>query len=492
MNLIGTSIIGGKQDPLSAGGHRFFGVEPATGRKLEPSYQEAAGKQVRTACRMAAEAFYKFSQTTDTDRAELLKCVARKLERRRLALLERAALETAYPMPRLENEFARMVCQLHFFADIAASGSWKRPRFDPAEPDRIPPRPEIRSAFRPVGPVAVFGASNFPLVISAAGNDVAAALTSGNTVVVKAHPAHPGTNEIIGRCVAGAASDCGQPPGVFALLFGADYQLGKSLAGDPNIRALAFTGSLAGGRALMDLAAARPRPIPVFAEMGSINPVIMLPGVLESGATSLAEGFVKSLTFGFGQLCTCPGVVFLPDTAGADNFLRTTKERLEEIPVLPMLTTGIAEAYRTGVDARTLLVGTGCFQPRPRGPVLLECDVDTWLRQPLLREELFGPLSVIVRWQSEDELFRLCEGCVGQLAISVFHHGDSDLSIFQKLRPILETRAGRLVSNDFPTGVDAGHAMVHGGPYPATSDARATSIGSAAVDRFTRPVAWQR
>jgi NADP-dependent aldehyde dehydrogenase len=397
----------------------------------------------------------------------------------------------------LKGESARTINQLRLFAQVVEEGSWVNARIDPAQPDRMPlPRSDIRSMMRPLGPVAVFGASNFPLAFSVAGGDTAAAFAAGNPVIVKAHHAHPGTSEMVGQVIAHSVKECGLPPGVFALLFGAGAEIGTALVDHPKVKAVGFTGSLAAGNALMQRAAARPEPIPCFMEMSSVNPFFVLPEALYSRGEEIARGLFSSFTLGVGQFCTKPGLIFLPRDVTGDIFVAELKAQVEKAGSATMLTDGIAKSYRTGVAGRQTSVETVAQAPLDgagstyAAPIVMQIGARELLREPELATEVFGPSALVIRYDSREELLELARSLEGQLTATL-HGSERDLAAFADLIAILERKAGRLVVNGFPTGVEVCHAMVHGGPYPATSDSRATSVGTYSIYRFVRPVCYQ-
>ncbi len=496
MELTGTSFLGGARG--SRGGKTFQAINPQTGAHLEPNFYAAAAEEVDRAAEAASEAFASYSQTSGKTRAAFLRRAADGLDANAQVLAERAHLETALPMPRLLGEVARTSNQLRLFAGVIEEGSWVNARIDPALPDRKPlPRPDIRSMLRPLGPVVVFGASNFPLAFSAAGGDTASALAAGCPVIVKAHPAHPGTGELVAQIVTEAAAAEKLHPGVFSLVFDAGVEAGSALVRHPLVRAVAFTGSLRGGRALMDLAAARPDPIPCFTEMSSGNPVFILPGALRKDPAALAKGLFGSFTLGAGQFCTKPGVVLLPEMPEAAAFTEELTSLVAAAAPFTLLTPGIAREYARGTEARAAQValaadagasgsGGGCFAPAK----LFEASLDELLAQPSLAEEIFGPNTLLVRCNTQADSLRAAAALDGHLTATIFGT-DEDLAANRALIQILEQKAGRLIFNGFPTGVEVSHAMVHGGPYPSTSDPRFTSVGSLAIYRFARPVCFQ-
>ena len=496
--LHGYSMINGES--RQGNGAAFTGIDPATGATLDPAYHYASLEDLNLAANLAEEAFATYAKLPSKERAGFLRHIAAGIESISVELVERAHRETALPEARLKGELARTVNQLRLFAQVVEEGSWVNARIDPAEPERKPlPRSDIRSVLRPLGPIAVFGSSNFPLAFSVAGGDTASALAGGNPVIVKAHSAHPGTSELVGQVICRSASECGLPPGVFALLFGAGTQLGCALVEHPHIKGVGFTGSLSAGKALMDRAAARPEPIPCFMEMSSVNPVIVLPEALRARAEQIANGLFASFTLGVGQFCTKPGLVFLPRNERADALVAELKKHVEQAAVSPMLTEGISKSYRSGVVHRqgSRAVETVAQAAASEGsastyavPVVFQISGSDLKRKPELMTEVFGPSTLVIRYEDRQELTALARSLEGQLTATL-HGTDADIAEFADLVAVLERKAGRLIVNGFPTGVEVCHAMVHGGPYPATSDSRATSVGTQAIYRFVRPVCYQ-
>jgi NADP-dependent aldehyde dehydrogenase len=488
--LTGLSLIAG--ETAAPGGSTFHGYHPADGRALEPAFHSATLADVSRAVGAATAAAPTFAALSGPKRGELLRAIAAGLDAAAPALIERAHLETALPLPRLTGEVARTSGQLRLFAVVVEEGSWTMARIDTADPARTPPKPDIRSMLRPLGPVAIFGASNFPLAFSVAGGDTASALAAGNPVVVKAHPAHPGTGELVGRIVTNAIAAAGLPAGVFSLLFDSGHAVGAALVEHSGIRAVGFTGSFRGGRALMDLAAKRPHPIPVYAEMGSANPVFILPGALAERGEALATGLHGSFTLGAGQFCTKPGLVFV-DAAAGTGFTESLRQVTGSGPAFSLLTEGIANAYR-GAHAHRQPLQTAAGQSRAEGfaaqALLQETTAAAFLADASLAEEVFGPSTLLIHSSGKEELLRAAHTLEGHLTATVFGT-EQDLRDNAELLRVLETKVGRLIVNAFPTGVEVCHAMVHGGPYPATSDGRSTSVGSQAIFRFARPVAYQ-
>ncbi|MBP1871802.1 NADP-dependent aldehyde dehydrogenase [Ensifer adhaerens] len=471
-----------------------FASSPAHG----PSHDFAVGtvELVNRACEAAEEAFWTYGNSSRAERAAFLRAIADEIEARAEAITEIGSQETGLPEARLQGERGRTTGQLRLFADHIEAGAYLDRRFDAALPERQPaPRPEIRLIQRPIGPVAVFGASNFPLAFSTAGGDTAAALAAGCPVVVKGHSAHPGTGEIVAEAVEAAIRKTGVHPGVFSLIQGGNRQVGEALVQHPLIKAVGFTGSLAGGRALFNLCAARPEPIPFFGELGSVNPMFLLPQALKARAESLGQGWAGSLTMGAGQFCTNPGIAVVIEGSDADRFTAAATEALGKVAAQTMLTDGIAKAYRDGQERFTtrnsvkpLLVTNSA--DRTASPNLFETTGAQFLADHALGEEVFGPLGLVVRVNSEDEMEQLARGLQGQLTVTV-HMDAGDTQPALRLRPILERKAGRLLVNGFPTGVEVVDSMVHGGPYPASTNFGATSVGTMSIRRFLRPVAYQ-
>jgi 2,5-dioxopentanoate dehydrogenase len=480
--LQGTSIIGFRRG--ASGGKTLQGLNPATGENLEPDYHSASAAEVDEAAQLAHEAFAIYSQTTGAQRAQFLRRIAENIEALGDELNTRANAETALPEARLRGESARTCSQLRLFADVVEEGSWVDARIDHGDRDRKPlPKPDVRSMFRPIGPVVVFGASNFPLAFSVAGGDTASAFAAGCPVIVKAHPAHPGTSELAGLAISRAVRDCGLHEGTFSLLYDAGNEVALSLVKHPSIKAAGFTGSRSGGRALFDAATSRPDPIPFYAEMSSVNPVIILPGALRERSDQIALGLCGSVTLGAGQFCTNPGIILLSE--GAGGFINRLGDLMAVTPEQTMLTPAISTNYKTGVSARMNHAGVQTV-----GGALFKTNTEQFLASPELAEELFGPSTLVVTYTDRKQLIELIERLEGQLTATI-HGSEEDLIEYNDVVRLLETKAGRLLFNGFPTGVEVGHAMVHGGPYPATSDGRSTSVGTRAIYRFARQVCFQ-
>jgi NADP-dependent aldehyde dehydrogenase len=471
----------------------FFASEPAHGRAHD--YCVGTVDLVTRACAEAEDAFWSYAQTSRRERADFLDQIATQLEARVDQIVEIGSQETGLPEARLQGECGRTTGQLRLFAQHILEGAYLDVRHDPALPGRQPmPRPDLRMIQRPIGPVAVFGASNFPLAFSVAGGDTASALAAGCPVVVKGHSAHPGTGEIVAEAILAAIWQCDMPAGVFSLIQGGRRDVGAALVQNSNIQAVGFTGSLAGGRALFDLCCGRPDPIPFFGELGSVNPMFILPEAGASRLSEIAKGWAASLTMGAGQFCTNPGVAIVLREQ-ADAFAGAVSEALEAVPAQIMLTEGISAAFWTGRDrvaggqAVTPLVSSDGV-PRTATPQLFQVSGQHFLTDPNLAEEVFGPLGLIVTAETPGEMVQLAQSFQGQLTCTL-HLDDQDTDLARHLLPILERKAGRVLANGFPTGVEVADSMVHGGPYPASTNFGATSVGTLAIRRFLRPVCFQ-
>ena len=486
-------------ESATGNGARFRGIDPSRGTSLEPEFVGADLSQVSKAAEMAASAASDFAALPSKDRAAFLRAIADELTADGAAIVERAQLETGLPKARLDGELARTTGQLRLFADVVEEGSWVDARIDEALPDRKPlPRSDIRSMLRPIGAVAVFGASNFPLAFSVAGGDTASAFAAGNPVVVKAHPAHPGTSHLCGLAVLRAVKSRNLSDGVFALLFDKATEVGVALVQHPAIKAVAFTGSAGGGQALMQLAASRPEPIPCYAEMGSTNPVFVLPGALRERGADMAKGLQASFTLGSGQFCTKPGLVFLPDR-NADAFVDALRAGVGTLGGHGMLTPSIAERYNTAVAQRREagtaewiagLESAPAGDGANAGAALFSVPLATFAKNHDLEEEIFGPTTLLVHYGEPRDLVGVAQRLHGHLTATI-HGTEEDLRSAAELIRVLETKVGRILFNGYPTGVEVCHAMVHGGPFPATSDTRTTSVGTRAILRFARPVCYQ-
>lgn len=494
MAITGAQFIGSKRS--AEGNTTFQGINPVNNEKLAVDFKEATAAEIEEAVQLAEEAFTVYANTTPTQRASFLDQIADEILALGDELLERCHLETALPMGRLAGERGRTMGQLKLFAQVLREGSWVDARIDKAMPERKPfPRADIRHMLRPLGPVAVFGASNFPLAFSVAGGDTASALAAGCPVVVKGHPAHPGTSELVALAIISAAEKSGMPNGVFSILQGTGHELGGSLVRHPLITAVGFTGSFRAGKALFDIANQRPVPIPVYAEMGSTNPVFILPGALKERA-NIAEGLASSLALGVGQFCTNPGLVLMEKGEASKGFVERLKTAVESIEAGTMLTSGIKAAFEKGIGGLAS-IGVGKVATGPSSGTanavqaqVFQTNYSALKSNPILAEEVFGPSSVIVEADTKDEILEAAKKLEGHLTATV-HATPQDLEDYKELFSILERKVGRILVNGFPTGVEVGNAMVHGGPFPATTAPGSTSVGTNAIKRFARPLSYQ-
>jgi len=461
---------------------------------------EATAADVSRAFEAAEAAFEEFRRFSAEKRAVFLEAIAEEIEALGDELLSTVSSETALPIAeRLVGERSRTLNQLRGFAALIREGSWVAARIDRAIPDRKPvPKPDIRRMLIPIGPVAVFSASNFPLAFSVAGGDSAAAFAAGCPVVVKAHPAHPATSELTAGAIVRAAGKTGVPSGVFSLIQSSRNEIALDVVRHPLAKAVAFTGSLRAGRALFDAAAGRPDPIPVYAEMGSSNPMFLLPGALKERGEAIAQGMAASVMLGGGQFCTCPGLSFGIDGEQLTRFSEKLSALMENAPTPTMLHAGISRSYEDGVCRWSEIQGVHAIRSnavaeankQQTRPALFITGVGTFEKHPELSEELFGPSTLVVRCDSPEDLNRIARGLHGHLTATI--HGTSeDLVQYASLVSILESKVGRLIFNGFPTGVEVCPSMQHGGPYPATTDSRTTSVGTDAILRFVRPLAYQ-
>ena len=501
MPLHGTSLLNGVFiAPGAPGARPFAAASPLGPEPLPPLFYEATEADLDRALGAAEAARTALKAAGSRGRAALLEGIAAELETLGAPLLERARLETGLPLERLTSERNRSTGQLRLLAALLREERWRDLRVDPPLPERQPlPRPGLRRTLVPLGPVAVFGASNFPLAYSVAGGDTASALAAGCPVVVKGHPAHPGTSELTGGAVLRALQKSGLPPGTFALLQGRSHALGGALVRHPLVCAVGFTGSLRGGRALFDAANSRPTPIPVFAEMGSLNPVFLLPGALRSNAAQIAAGLVQSVTQGGGQFCTKPGVLFGIEGPDFDAFQGLLEEALRASTPSTLLHSEILRAYQSGAARAASLPGVWVLAESAvpgepaltQGrPLLLGTNAAVYEAERVLREEHFGPSTLLVRVPDMDGLLQIAAGLEGQLTAAV-HGTEAEAGAVGALFSVLAQKAGRLIYNGYPTGVEVCASMQHGGPYPASTDSRFTAVGTAAILRWLRPVCYQ-
>ncbi|MCC6725906.1 MAG: aldehyde dehydrogenase (NADP(+)) [Saprospiraceae bacterium] len=496
MTLNGTNFIG--KTPSAKGSTTFHATNPATGEQLQPAYHEATLDEVANAAQKAAEAFQVYRKKSAVEKAQFLEAIADEIMALGDKLGQRYCAESGLAEARFQGERARTVFQLRFYAQHIREGFWLDARIDPPLPDRQPlPRPDLRSMHQAIGPVGVFGASNFPLAYSVAGGDTATALAAGCTVLVKAHPAHPGTCELVASAILKAAEKTGMPDGVFGMVHGTSTAVGMGIVQHPAIKAVGFTGSFRGGKALFDAAAQRPEPIPVYAEMGSTNPVFILPGALRQNGSDIAKGLAASVTLGVGQFCTSPGLTIIEKSGEGSSFLNVLSQNIGAAAPGTMLTEGIHHAYLQGLAAmsqqpgvKELAKGQSAKAANQGEAHLLGVNATNFLANKKLEEEVFGPSTLAIQTGSKEELLKVAKSLGGHLTASVFG-SPADLEEYRDLIDLLAQKAGRLIINGYPTGVEVSHAMVHGGPFPATTDSRTTSVGTAAITRFSRPVCYQ-
>lgn len=493
-----SSLLGYSRGDASA--KTFQAVNPENGQTLPLNYAMASEEEVEEACRLADQAAPITAQFKGPRKAEFLRALADGIEEVVGDLVPMMSGETGLPEPRVRAETGRTCGQLRMFAKLVEEGNWVDARIDRAQPNRDPlPKPDLRAMLRPIGPVAVFCASNFPLAFSVAGGDSASAWAAGCPVVVKAHHAHPGTALLIGQVIVNTLKECDWPEGAFSLLFGEGRTVGQSLVKNSRIKAVGFTGSRAGGRALFDLANGREEPIPVFAEMSSVNPIFVLPGMGEGRIEEFTTGLMGSATLGVGQFCTNPGIVFHPSGEFGDQFISAYVEKMKSVNASPMLHQGICDSYTKGILSLSSCDGVHVeyqlkthedAQGSYAGPCVLSVSVDDFIKDSSMMDEVFGPSTLLVSYHSADQLFDVINKMEGQLTATVFGENE-DLNTHGSFLDHLELKAGRLLFNQFPTGVEVCEAVVHGGPYPATTDGRSTSVGTGAILRFVRPVCYQ-
>ncbi|MEO6874147.1 MAG: aldehyde dehydrogenase (NADP(+)) [Opitutaceae bacterium] len=496
MKLTGTSFIGFSTG--LPGGPTFRAFDPTATKELEPVFHSASAFGLERAVQLAAAAAPTWAKLPGAERNRFLRLIADKLDQNSALLADRAMQETGLPLSRCTGEIGRTSGQLRMYGDTALRGDWVDARIETAVPDRKPvPKPDHRSMLRALGPVVVFGSSNFPFAYSVAGGDTASAFAAGCPVIVKAHPAHPGTGELVGRLIIEAVKECGLPEGTFSLLFDAGFEVGQSLVKHPAVKAVGFTGSLIGGRILVDLAAARPEPIPVYAEMGSINPVFILPGALAERSAALVDGLYASATVNVGQFCTNPGLIVLQRSAVADAFAGALEAKLAATPEGVMLTPGIEKQFAANVAARAQLPGVIisaeaiAVTPCGAAPTWFETEAEIFLKNKTLSEEIFGPSSLVVWCRDQAEMLEVARHLEGSLTATV-QAGASEAAGQGELIDLLAAKAGRIILNGYPTGLEVSPAIVHGGPYPAASDGgRSTSVGTRALNRWARLICYQ-
>ncbi|MDP1812853.1 MAG: aldehyde dehydrogenase (NADP(+)) [Leadbetterella sp.] len=491
MQVLGKNLIGFTES--SEGTVGIQAINPASGEPIGPLFFKATLSELDLAVHKANAAFATYRKKSGAEKAAFLEAIAAEIEALGDTLIERYTAESGLPAGRAQGERGRTIGQLRLFAQLLKDGSWVNAIIDTAQPDRQPlPKPDIRAMERPLGPVGIFGASNFPLAFSVAGGDTVSALAAGCPVVFKGHPSHLGTSELAGRAILAAAQKTGMPDGVFSLVFDDTIEIGQALVKHPLIKAIGFTGSLRGGKSLFDAAAARPEPIPVYAEMGSTNPVFILPKTLKEKGDALAQNYMNSVTMGVGQFCTNPGLLVIEKD---EAFI----EKLESVSAASMggvmLNKGIQSVYHKGIEEFEKYAKVISFGKKPEGftaahPAIFKTNYQSFKDNETLKEEVFGPSSLVVEASSREEIMEVAHNLSGHLTATVFGSPE-ELAEYADLLELLEQKVGRLIINGFPTGVEVTHAMVHGGPYPATTDSRSTSVGTMSITRFTRPVCYQ-
>jgi len=493
MKLAGTSIIGDRRAPSV--GPLAHSADPRTGATLQPGYAAICSADLDAACQLAAAAAPIFARSDARCRAALLRDIGNRLRSVESDFVAMTTRETGLPEARIRGELARTIGQLAAFADEIETESWRNVRIDHAQPDRVPPKPDLRSQLEAIGPVAVFCASNFPLAFSVAGGDTASALAAGCPVIVKAHALHPITAEIAGMVIAQAVAAAGLPAGVFSLIYGPGQSVGQALVRHPAIRAVGFTGSESGGRALMDAAVTRPEPIPVFAEMGSLNPVFVFPGALARDASGIASALHQSIVNGVGQFCTCPGLLIVLDGPQRAEFVKHLTALLAHTASAPMLSLSGAQKYRSSVhqvssQRGVAMLVAGESDAAMTEPSLLQADPELLAGNAAIRHEMFGPASIVSVAKNIDDMLQIANQLSGQLTATVWAE-ESDWPQLPALLDVLKRKAGRVLFNAVPTGVEVCPAQTHGGPYPASSDARFSAVGTTAIFRWLRPVSYQ-
>lgn len=493
MKLTGKSFIGFSRGSETS--KTFTAFNPETGDAVEPSFHSAKNDELKRAAKLAEEARIPYGKVSGKKKAEFLRKIADNIEELGDTLIKRATLETGLPNTRFEGERGRTCGQFRMFADLIEKGDWVNARIDHSDTERKPlPKPDTRSMLRPVGPIAVFCASNFPLAYSVGGGDTASALAAGCPVIVNAHNAHPGTAELVGHAISEAVKSLELPEGVFSMLLSSDYEIGQNLVKHRAIKAVGFTGSQKGGRALMDIAAAREEPIPVYAEMSSINPTFILPSTLDEDYVKVAKGLFNSVKMGAGQFCTKPGIVVLPENKNLQNFADFLREMVQESEASKLLTREIKDSYEEGVENRGENTASASSENKTEGfsvnPSVFQTNASYFLENESMSDEIFGPTTVLVKSDTAAELLEIATKMEGQLTASVFC-SEEDIKEYGYLIDVLETKVGRLIYNGFSTGVEVNDSIVHGGVYPATSDSRTSSVGTRAIERFSRLVCYQ-
>lgn len=489
-NYIGNNLSG-------KGDVKFTTLNPKLNTENPSTFVEATTEEVDMAAELAWDAFKTFRKIPGKQRAAFLNAIADLILELDEELVERYTSETGLPEGRAKGERGRTVFQLRSFAELVAQEDWRENTFDAAEPDRKPiPKVDLRKTLIPMGPVAVFGASNFPLAYSTAGGDTASALAAGCPVIVKSHPMHAGTSELVASAIVKAAQETGMPNGVFSCVNGG-VDVGVNLVKHPKIKAVGFTGSITGGRALFDLASQRAEPIPVFAEMGSINPVVITPKAISQRADEIAQTYADSITLGTGQFCTNPGLLLTIKDANTKNFVEVLAEKTVAIAPQCMLHPNIKGGYERNGEEVTSQKGVESIAKRSKDVQVNDAPAEVatvsgadFLNNPKMHKEVFGPFSLVVQCKDEEELFQVIENLEGQLTGTLIAEKDDDLDL-ETLVDVLQNRVGRIIYNGVPTGVEVCPSMQHGGPYPASTDSRFTAVGIHSIKRWARPISYQ-
>jgi len=497
MSLTGLHFIGSEQVEQNnkSSLNTFNAINPLTGVILQPNFVEGTVSHAEFASKLAAIAFEKFSQTSSIERAEFLETIADEIMKLGNELITRAMQETALPKARLEGERGRTCNQLKLFAEVLREGSWVNAIIDTSDNDREPlAKPDTRSMNIAIGPVVIFGASNFPLAFSVAGGDTASAFAAGCPVIVKAHPAHPGTSELVSSAIIKAINKCYLPNGTFSMIQGSRNLIGESLVMQPPIKAVGFTGSIKAGRALFDIAMSRPIPIPFYGELGSINPVFLLDVDEQFDVKKFATSYVSSVIMGVGQFCTNPGLLVVQKSEQLNKLLKSINACIQESKPGTMLTKAIKSSLNTGVyelkqQKGIKLLGESNTLNEIKNSIFI-VTAKEFIKNLQLQEELFGPVSLVVICSNQQEISQVAISLQGQLTATIYTQM-KDSKFVKKLSNKLRNVAGRILFNSFPTGVEVCRSMVHGGTYPAATDSRSTSVGTLAIYRFTRPVCFQ-
>ncbi|MCB2145287.1 MAG: aldehyde dehydrogenase (NADP(+)) [Deltaproteobacteria bacterium] len=498
MPVTGKNFVGFTRS--AKGNNRLQATDPSTGKTLPETFFAASDEEIEQTMLLAQKAYAEYRRLDGSTKSRFLNAIADEILALGDELVERAVLETALPPIRIQSERGRTVGQLRMFADLINEGSWCEATIVTADADRQPlPRPDIRRMLMPMGPVAVFAASNFPLAFSTAGGDTASALAGGNPVIVKAHSSHMGTSELVASAISAAGQKTGMPDGVFSMLFGEGQTVGKAMINHSVVKSAAFTGSEAAGRKLFDIASQRPEPIPFFAEMGSLNPVLLLPQALRRRGKDIAKDYAASITLGSGQFCTKPGLLIAMNGKELDAFINDLSGYMTKILPMSMLnpkihTNFLSNRRKALEQAGVHRISVSTIDPDPAAnqgqPTLAAVAAGDFIANPILQEEVFGPYTLLVCCDNRDQLSDVIQSVGGQLTATVVAEEDELVEHLSIVEMLIE-KSGRMICNGIPTGVEVCAAMQHGGPYPASSDSRFTSVGTAAIKRFVRPVGFQ-